>query len=74
MIQVNATNDAGIDTIEIHLPSGEVAYPMKNKLPYQWNWDSTSVADGTYAIKAVACDHAGHCGSSEVRIFVQNAS
>lgn len=72
-VQVDATSDGGIDKIEIQLPSGEMAYPMKNKVPYSWNWDSTSVHDGdSNKIKATVCDKENHCASSEITVSVKN--
>ena len=74
LIEVHVTGRDDVDSVEISLPSGETAYPMKNKFPYTWNWQSAGVPDGSQKIKARACDKAGHCGSSEIEIFVRNAS
>lgn len=62
-----------VDTIEIRLPSGEVAYPMK-KLPYTWNWDSTQVSSGSYGIEAIVTDKSGKTASAKIQLNVQNAA
>ena len=70
-IQVDAADGEGVDKVEIRLPSGESAYPMK-AVPYVWDRNSASVADGDYKLKATACDKAGNCGSAEIGISVKN--
>ncbi len=41
--------------------------------PYQASWNSTSVADGSYTLTAVARDSAGNTEQSTVLVTVQNA-
>jgi len=41
--------------------------------PYELAWDSATVADGVYALTAVARDAAGHAGSAvDVGVIVAN--
>lgn len=51
---------------------GSSAYPMKNKNPYEWNWDSTPTADGEYTLTACAFDKAGNSNQASVKITLKN--
>ena len=63
-----------MDMIEIKLPSGESAYPMKNKVPYTWNWDTKGVPDGAHELRATVCDKENNCVSTQIGVTVANAS
>ena len=65
------TRNVLMDEIEIHLPGGETAYPMK-RLPYVWNWDSTQTQNGDCSIEAVVKDKAGNQKSTKIHLKVQN--
>jgi outer membrane protein assembly factor BamB len=41
--------------------------------PYEFEWDSRTVADGTHAVRAVAIDGADRTGSASVTVKVANA-
>ncbi len=70
-VQIQLQTSGDIDQIEIQLPSGETAYPMK-KLPYQWNWDSTETPDGSCTLKAKVKDKSGNEASTQLHLIVQN--
>jgi hypothetical protein len=42
--------------------------------PYNFNWDSTSVADGTHVISAKAFNGSGLVGSDSVTVTVGNGA
>jgi hypothetical protein len=46
--------------------------PVLMSPPYTTVWDSTTVADGSYALYAVAQDTSGNYGTSSIHIIVNN--
>ena len=72
MVPIELKTSGDVDQIEIALPDGATAYPMKNKLPYAWNWDSTDVSDGSYPITAKVTDKLGASKQARITVTVQN--
>jgi len=63
----------GVTRVELRVNGGTVAADVSS--PFQFTWDSRSVADGTVSVSAVAYDAAGNVGtSSAVNLSVRNAA
>jgi chitodextrinase len=71
---VNVTADAidnvGVTKVEFYVD--DVLKSTDTSSPYSYSWDSTSVSNGIYVIKAKAYDAAGNVGSAEVSVTVGN--
>ena len=71
-IQVSASDNVGVNRVDLKVNGSVVASDSAS--PYTFSWDSTTVADGTVSLVAVAYDAAGNqASSSTVSIKVANA-
>ena len=72
-ISVTASDNVGVTRVDARVNG--VTIGTSNAPPYQFGWNSTSVANGTASLSAVAYDAAGNIGaSSAVTVSVYNAS
>ncbi|MBU6258510.1 MAG: S8 family serine peptidase [Burkholderiales bacterium] len=72
-VGVNATDNVGVTKVVL-LANGK-AVATDTASPWQFSWDSTSVANGTATLSAQAYDAAGNVGTSApVSVTVNNAS
>ncbi|MBI5484059.1 MAG: fibronectin type III domain-containing protein, partial [Deltaproteobacteria bacterium] len=62
MVSCSATDDVAVARVEIYVNS--VMAAAFNTIPYQYAWDTISVANGQYTISARAYDTAGNIGVS----------
>jgi hypothetical protein len=69
-IQVNAEDDGGIEKIEVYA-NGTLLQTI-TAAPYEVQWDTNPIPDGSYAIKAVATDRAGNSAEQEVTVAIKN--
>jgi len=70
-IAASASDNVGVSNVEFYL-NGAIIY-ASNVAPYTYNWNSTSVANGSYTLIARAYDNAGNIGqSSSVSVTVNN--
>jgi tetratricopeptide (TPR) repeat protein len=69
-IQVTASDDQGIDYVEIYID--DILGGTLTTSPYNYNWDTTSVSDGIHSIKAVAYDTAAKKAEAEINVTVAN--
>jgi phage replication-related protein YjqB (UPF0714/DUF867 family) len=68
----NATDDVGIASVRL-LVNGNAVGAAGTSSPFNVSWDTTAVANGTYAITAVASDAAGNSTTSAaVNVTVRN--
>jgi hypothetical protein len=68
-----ASDNIGVISVQFQL-NGVNLGPQLTAAPYRFAWDTTSVADGTYTLTAVARDAAGNTTiSSPVSVTVRNA-
>jgi hypothetical protein len=72
-IAANASDDTGVNYVEFYINSALVS--VSNIPPYSYNWNTTSVANGSYTISAKAYDLAGNIGQSgTVSVNVSNVT
>jgi hypothetical protein len=58
-----ASDDVGVAGVQLKL-DGQNLGSEDTASPYGWSWDTTTVADGTHTLTAVARDAAGHSTTS----------
>jgi hypothetical protein len=63
-VTANASDNVGVTKVEIYINAS--LYSVGNVLPLTYNWDTTSVADGSYILFAEAYDAAGNLGVSKI--------
>ena len=71
-VQVDASDNVGVERVEFYI-DGDLAY-TDDTAPYEYEWDTTSVADGSHTIRAVAYDAEGNSGEDEVNVVVDNVA
>ena len=69
-ILVNATDEDGIDRVELYI-NGTLTFTDRSK-PYEFHWNTTRVHNGAYEIKAVAYDTHGMSNHSTIVVIVDN--
>ena len=73
-IQANATatDGSGIQSVQLVL-DGAPAGPIDATSPYSFSWDTTSAANGTHSLAAIAVDAAGNTTTSTaISVMVNN--
>ncbi len=69
-ISATASDDTGVVGVQFKIDGVDVESEYASG-PYQFDWDSTTVADGSYTIAAVARDSAGNRATSTIMVTVQ---
>lgn len=70
-IDVSASDNVGVNQVSLYANGKLVG--TDGVSPYQFSWDSTSVADGSVVLTASASDAAGNSGSSSnISVTVKN--
>jgi hypothetical protein len=57
-VVVAASDDVAVDHVTVTIDGAQIG--TSTTAPYQFAWDTTSIADGAHAIAATAYDKAGH--------------
>ncbi|MGZ8939155.1 MAG: S8 family serine peptidase, partial [Limisphaerales bacterium] len=70
-LSANAVDDAGISSVTFFL-DGNTLLDTDTTSPYEINWDSSAIAEGTHSITALATDTANQSASHVVNVFVDN--
>ena len=70
LIGINATDNIGIDHIEIEL--NNIVIKRLDSPPYSYQWDSTAVENGVYNITITAYDKANNNASESFQVTVSN--
>lgn len=71
LVTASASDDVGVSKVEFYLDG--VLQSSDTSSPYEWSWDTTSVANGAYALTSKAYDAAGNSGTSAaVNVNVSN--
>ena len=71
-VSVSAGDDGGVDRVEIYMDGTRLA--TDTTAPYQFYWDTSAHADGSYELWAIAYDSAGNQGQSTfIVVSVSNA-
>lgn len=70
-ITASASDNIGVSNVELYI-NGVLAF-AGNVAPYTYNWNTTSVANGSYTLTARAYDNIGNIGqSATVSVTVSN--
>lgn len=69
-IKATATDDAAINKVEFSVQNNLVATDTSS--PYEYNWNTAALANGTYTIAAKAYDSAGNSSTDTQAIIVKN--
>jgi len=69
-IQVNVQSDIGIERVEFLLDEADIA--TDHDEPYEVNYDTTSLTNGTHTFKATAYDTLGQSAADSVTVEVDN--
>lgn len=71
-LAASASDDNAVATVTFAL--GGTTLAILSAPPYQANWDSSTVANGSYDISATAADAAGNTSSVSVTVTVDNGA
>jgi hypothetical protein len=69
-IQVTATDNNSITSVAIYVDN--VLRAVETTAPYTWNFDTTTIANGTHTLTALAYDPAQNIGRASVTFTTQN--
>lgn len=69
-INVDATDNAGIKTVELYVDGNLVS--TLNKSPYNFTWNSQDASEGEHIVKVVATDESGNKVEKTIKIRVAN--
>jgi len=68
----NATDDAGVSRVEFFVNEISIGVDTNGSDGWSYLWNSTSVANGTYTVRATATDTSGQTTSSSITVTVSN--
>lgn len=68
-IKVDVWDDIEVSKVEYYIDG---SYETQKAFPFTWEWDTTTISDGTYTITALAYDRAGHYSYDTNTYFVDN--
>lgn len=72
-VTADATDNVGVTSVQFF--AGTTAIGTANAAPFTINWDTTTIANGTYQITAVASDAAGNTTTSgAINVTVSNTA
>lgn len=72
-VTADATDNVGVTKVEFYLDGALAASDTSS--PYEWSWNTTTVADGSHSLSSKAYDAAGNVGSSAATsVTVSNSS
>ena len=69
-LSATASDNVGVASVSFYCDGSLIATDTAS--PYVANWDSTTVADGSHTLSAVATDAAGNSATSSVSVTVSN--
>jgi len=72
-IKVLASDDKGVAKIVLFINNQKV-YEVQNQTMLTYNWDTTSLANGVYQLKAVAYDTTNQTAEKQISVTVENVS
>lgn len=70
-VQVDASDDNGVDRVEIYID--DVLAATLTAAPYTYQWDTGNVSNGTHTVKATAYDTANRTAEDQVSVNVANS-
>lgn len=69
-IQVTATDDVSVSTVEFYVDN--VLRAVETAAPFTWNFDTTTIANGTHTLTVKAYDPAQNIGQASIAFSTQN--
>ena len=69
-LKLDVSDNDGIKTVEIFIDGNLVA--TLSDSPFEFDWDSNTVSDGSHAVKVIATDASGNKSETQVTIVVKN--
>src|SRR5207248_11477488 len=69
-VTANASDNVGVTRVELRANTTLVG--TKTTAPYQFNWDSTTIADGSVTLTASAFDAAGNTATATITVTQRN--
>ncbi len=69
-ITADASDDVGVTKVEFYID--DVLKSTDDTAPYEYVWDSTTVADGNHTIKAIAYDGDGQTDEDQISVTTDN--
>jgi hypothetical protein len=70
-VRVAATDAGGVRSVRYSL-NGNALSGEITSAPYNFTWDISSLASGTYQLQAVAVDNAGNAGTATITVTMQS--
>jgi Bacterial Ig domain len=70
-VRASASDDRGVSGVQFKLDNTNLG-PVQTTPPYQYTWDSRTVANGTHSLEALASDGAGNTSSAFASVTVSN--
>jgi beta-glucanase (GH16 family) len=67
-----ASSAAGIASVQYQIDGGNLTPAVSAGPPYLYQWDTTTVANGSHVVKAIATDNRGQQASASVAVNVNN--
>jgi len=71
-VTATATDNIGVTRVDFYIDGATTPAATATAAPYNFTWNSTTVADGSHTIYAKASDAAGNVGTDSVAITVRN--
>ncbi|HLP57237.1 MAG TPA: Ig-like domain-containing protein, partial [Candidatus Deferrimicrobium sp.] len=71
-IQVQATDDRGVNKVEIYID--KVLAGTLTAVPYTYSWNTTTVTNGAHTIKAIAYDTLNQTREAQIAVTVNNTT
>jgi N-acetylneuraminic acid mutarotase len=71
-IAADASDNIGVTRVEFYV--NDILAFADTTAPYQYDWNTVALADGPYALKAVAWDAGGNTAHDSVTVTVDNTS
>ena len=73
-LTANATDNVAVTGVQFQLDGGTWPDVDRRGLDLQFSWNSTTAANGTHTLTAIASDAAGNTATSSVSVTVANDS
>jgi thermitase len=69
-VQANASDDTGVASVTFSVDG--VSQGIASAAPYNFSWNTASVANGSHTLKVMASDAAGNTASAQISVTVSN--
>ncbi len=72
-VSANASDNVGVTSVQFKIDNNPLGSPL-TAAPYTANWDTTTLANGSHTVSAVASDAAGNLATASVSVTVSNVA